>query len=201
MKSEYIGLMKERRSVRRYTEDEVTLDEIRHLITNGTYAPSAHNSQPWRFVVILRSPLREELVRVMSEAFRRDLTKDGKNPDEIERRVEESKRRMMNASHILLACLSMKDMWRYGDTRDEFEYTMAVQSVAASIQNILLAAHASNIGCCWMCAPLFAKNEVSATLKLPEDYDPQAFVLVGYPDESPEMPRRKPIDDVMLVLE
>jgi nitroreductase len=58
---------------------------------------------------------------------------------------------------------------------------MAVQSVAMAVQNLLWAAHAEGLGACWMCAPLFCAEAVSAALDLPADWQPQALVTVGRP--------------------
>ena len=201
MDSHLFDHLKQRRSIRRYSEREVSLDVIRGLLDIGMHAPSAHNSQPWRYVIIPKGDAREELIKVMSDAFRKDLSRNGKTLSEIDDHVNLSEERLRSASKILLVCLSMEDMWEYGDSRDEAEFTMAVQSVAASIQNILIAAHIQGLGCCWMCAPLFVKDEVSKTLSLPKDYNPQAFVLIGYPDESPEMPKRKSVEDVTRIVE
>jgi nitroreductase len=75
---------------------------------------------------------------------------------------------------------------------------MAVQSVGAEIQNLLLSAHAEGLGTCWMCAPLFCKDAVKTVLNLPMSFDPQAFILMGVSNEKPATPRRKPLREVVL---
>ena len=50
-----------RRSVRAYTDEPVTDDQVRKLLTVGMQAPSAGNQQPWHFVVL---PRREYLDRL-----------------------------------------------------------------------------------------------------------------------------------------
>ena len=64
------------------------------------------------------------------------------------------------------------------------------QSAAMAGQNLLIAAHAEGLGACWMCAPLFCPDVVSDTLALPEDWQPQALITLGYPAESREKTRR-----------
>ena len=66
---------------------------------------------------------------------------------------------------------------------------MAVQSVALACQNLLLAAHAHGLGGCWMCAPLFAPDIVRSALALPESWQPQALITLGYPAEARESTR------------
>ena len=66
-------------------------------------------------------------------------------------------------------------------------------SVALAGQNLLLAAHAEGLGACWLCAPLFCPDVVRDTLGLPEDWQPQAFISLGWPDEVPSK-AREPLD-------
>jgi nitroreductase len=66
---------------------------------------------------------------------------------------------------------------------------MATQSLALAGQNLLLAAHAEGLGACWLCAPLFCPHIVRDTLGLPADWEPQAFISLGWPAESPAKTR------------
>ncbi|MCP8315808.1 MAG: nitroreductase family protein [archaeon] len=92
----------------------------------------------------------------------------------------------------------MKDMDKYkDDKRKNAEYLMAVQSVSAAIQNLLLATHAKGLGACWRCAPLFCMEAVREVLKIPNDFDPQALIEIGYPLEQPQMPPRKLLKSVI----
>jgi nitroreductase len=75
---------------------------------------------------------------------------------------------------------------------------MALQSCALAGGHLLLAAHASGLGACWMCAPLFAPDVVRQALALPNDWEPQAAIVLGYPAESGEARGRKPVDEVTL---
>ncbi len=50
-------------------------------------------------------------------------------------------------------------------------------------------AHAEGLGACWVCAPLFAPEEVRAELALPLDWQPQGVVTLGYPAEEKEKTR------------
>jgi len=94
--------------------------------------------------------------------------------------------------------MTMEDMDSYPDERRQrAERTMAIQSVAASVQNFLLAASALGLGACWYCAPLFCPDVVREILGIPEGVEPQALIAVGYPNEEPEPPPRKPLEEVV----
>jgi len=50
-----------RRSIRKFTPDKVDDKVINQIIEMGTWAPSGHNNQPWRFVVVKNQEIKEEL--------------------------------------------------------------------------------------------------------------------------------------------
>lgn len=178
--------MRTRRSIRRYDDQPVPQELIEQLLEAATWAPSAHDRQPWRFVVVATPAARERLATAMGARFRADLTADGLPADEIERRVQRSYERITGAPAVLVAGLSMEGMDVYPDAwRQECERIMAVQSVAAAVQNLLLAAHAHGLGACWMCAPLFCPDAVREALDLPPDFVAQALITLGWPAEWP----------------
>ena len=179
-----------RRSLRRYLPDPVPPQLIEQMLTAACWAPSAHNRQPWRFVVITEWATKHKLATAMGDKLRRDLTADHAPLDLITKDTNRSYQRITNAPLLILLCLSMEDMDSYPDPlRQQHEWTMAVQSTAMSAQNLLLAAHALGLGACWMCAPLFCPDLVKQTLDLPDDWQPQALLTVGYPAETKEKTR------------
>jgi F420 biosynthesis protein FbiB-like protein len=196
-----IDAIKDRRTIRKFVQAEVNNKVLREILEAATLAPSAHNSQPTRFVVLRSTSTRRTLVEAMSRAFQSDLRRDGVAEAEIVFRVKESESRLLNAPVLVLVCLTMEDMHEYPDAeRKSAEYTMAIQSAAAAIENLLLAAHARGLGGGWMCAPLFCKSLVQNALNLPLGYDPQAFVLIGQPGENPNTPERLRLDDVVALV-
>lgn len=196
---EFYAVLQQRRSVRRYREQRVPKNVVALLIRAGTWAPSAHNAQPWQFVVIESKTKKRLLAETMAAAFRRDLEREGRLPAEVEARIASSVERFGSAPLLLLACLTMKPLDVYPDAgRQQAEYVMGVQSVAAAVQNVLLAAYAEGLGSCWHCAPLFCPAEVRRVLELPEEFQPQALVTIGVAAESPSPPPRHPLDQVIL---
>ncbi len=174
-----------RRSIRRYTDQLVPSDLIDQLLEAATWAPSAHNRQPWRFAVITTQDIKIRLADRMGERLRSDRVRDGDSIAAIDRDVNRSRERIISAPVVIVACLSLQNMDHYPDERrNSFERVMAVQSVAAAIQNLLLAAHESGLGACWMCAPLFCPDVVREVLHLPDDWEAQALITIGYPADE-----------------
>jgi F420 biosynthesis protein FbiB-like protein len=179
------NLLMGRRSVRRYLPTPVPRPLIEAVLNAAIWSPSAHNRQPWRFAVIESSAQKEHLARAMGGQLQQDLKADGLPADVIEADVSRSYSRITSAPVIILLALSMADMDSYPDARrSAHEHTMAVQSVAMAGQNLLLEAHAQGLGACWMCAPLFCPMVVRAALSLPDDWEPQGMITLGYPAET-----------------
>jgi F420 biosynthesis protein FbiB-like protein len=180
-------LLAGRRSVRRYLPERVPEETVEVLLQAAVTAPSAHNRQPWRFLVITRDQAKARLARAMGERLRADRTRDGSSSQDIEADIARSYARITGAPLLILVCLTMADMDRYPDeSRARAEYLMAVQGTAMAAQNLLVAAHAAGLGACWMCAPLFAPDAAAAALDLPRDWEPQALVTFGYPGAAPK---------------
>jgi coenzyme F420-0:L-glutamate ligase/coenzyme F420-1:gamma-L-glutamate ligase len=189
-----LQLIHTRRSIRQFEPRPVARPLIERLVEAACWAPSAHNRQPWRFVVLDGEDRKRELVEAMGARLTTDLRADGLEEAQIERDVARSRRRLTGAPVLLLVCLSMQDMDRYPDAiRQQNERVMAAQSVAMAAQNLLLVAHAEGLGACWMCAPLFCPDVVRETLNLPEAFEPQGVIALGYPAEQ-RTKTRKPLE-------
>ncbi|MBC8098867.1 MAG: nitroreductase family protein [Armatimonadetes bacterium] len=192
--SAVIEVIVARRSLRRYLPDSVPRDVLHQILTAAVWAPSAHNRQPWRFAVIESASQKERLAQAMGARLRADLEADYAPEAVITADVSRSYERLTSAPVLVMLCLSMTEMDMYTDARrNQFEYLMAVQSVAMAGQNLLLAAHAVGLGACWMCAPLFCPEVVRGALDLPEDWQPQGVITLGYPAQTREK-TRKPLE-------
>ena len=186
-------LIQERRSIRRYTDRPVERALIERLLTAATWAPSAHNRQPWRFAVLEDADTQRRLADAMNAVLRTDLAADGLPPDQIQAHAARRHARLTHAPLLILLCCTMSDMHGYPDQkRRDTERLMATQSLALAGQNLLLAAHAEGLGACWLCAPLFCPEVVRDTLGLPPDWEPQAFISLGWPAEAP-IKEREPL--------
>jgi F420 biosynthesis protein FbiB-like protein len=192
-------LLRSRRSVRRFRPDPIDPALIRSLLEAARWAPSPHNRQPWRFVVLQEAGSRRRLAQAMGERLRLERLADGTDAQAVEADVSRSYARITGAPLAVLLCMSLEQMDRYPDARrSRAERRMAVQGVAMAGQNLLLAAHAAGLGGCWICAPLFAPEVVRQVLELPEDWDPQGLVVLGWPAESPPERERMPLEQVTL---
>jgi coenzyme F420-0:L-glutamate ligase/coenzyme F420-1:gamma-L-glutamate ligase len=190
-----IDAIKMRRSIRKYSPRRVSTEVLSEILETARWAPSAHNAQPWRFIVLIGESSKRDLAEAMANAWMMDMIKDGMHSEVRENMVKASVERFTRAPVLVVACLSMNDMIRYADeSRQECERDLAVQSLGAAIQNMLLAAYSKDVGTCWFCAPIFCKDTVRKVLKIPEDVEPEALITLGYAAEKPSAPCRRPLE-------
>jgi coenzyme F420-0:L-glutamate ligase/coenzyme F420-1:gamma-L-glutamate ligase len=187
-------IMRERRSIRRYRADTVGRDVLDRLFLSAAMAPSAHNRQPWRYLVIEDAASKQVLARAMGERLAADRGRDGDAADSIARDVARSRAQITGAPVLILVCLTLEETDVYPDAaRGQAEFLMAVQSTAMATQNLLLGAHAEGLAACWMCAPLFCPDVVRAALEVPAHWQPQGLITLGFAAERGRDRPRKPL--------
>jgi len=194
--------LRTRRSVRRFKPDPVPASVIEDIITTATFAPSAHNRQPWRFCVMADLPAKTHLAEKLIRKYQHELENDNYSSDEISHLVARSKDRILSAPVVVILSVDMSDMDTYPDKhRKKAEYIMATQSTANAGMHMLLAAHAEGLGAVWVCSPLFAQETVRDALELPKSWEPQAMYFLGYPAKVPEVRKRKDLCEILLTMD
>ncbi len=173
-----------RRSVRKYNDKDISDSDIKEIIDAGLWAPSAVNLQPWYFVVCRSENSIKKLNEIMGGSiFGLKKVLDNRfkaNPEVIDETVNFVKS-MGGAKTIILTFLQREDY---------DEYTAAVESAAAAMQNIVLTAYSKGISSCWLTAPLHVEEELRAEFA-PKKGRLLAAITLGYSDLKPRAPKRK----------
>lgn len=189
--TDVLELIRGRRSLRRYQSRPVPREWIMQILESASWAPSAHNRQPWRFVILDDAALKQQLAVSMGLRLRRDLNADKVPLAIIDKDVSCSYDRISSAPLIIVVCMTLADMDVYSDDRrNRHEQAMAVQSTAMAGQNMMLMASSLGLGACWMCAPLFCPDLVRQVLDLPEDWIAQGMVTIGFPAQTRQKTRQ-----------
>ncbi len=184
-----LDFLRTRRTVRIFRPEPISSEIVAEMLRVAVFAPSAHNLQPWRFVILESEAARRRLAEALSTALRRDMQAQGALESAIEARVSRSRRRLLEAPLAILLCRDRAA--RRAETQEE--EIMGIQSVAAAGLQLLLAAHAFGLGGNWICWPLYAPAETRQALDLPAEWQPEALFFFGYPAETPVTPERIPI--------
>ncbi|MEM2105387.1 MAG: nitroreductase family protein [Candidatus Bathyarchaeia archaeon] len=162
--------IKGRRSIRAFKRQNIPEETVNKLIEAACWAPSAGNIQPWEFIIVRNSEIKRKLVdAALGQEF------------------------IAEAPVVIVVCANEERSARGYGSRGKNLY--CIQDTAASIQNIHLAAYSLGLGTCWIGA--FREEEARKALKIPDGVRPVAIIPVGYPDETPQPPRRRPIQQVI----
>jgi coenzyme F420-0:L-glutamate ligase/coenzyme F420-1:gamma-L-glutamate ligase len=173
--------------------------ELDALVTAACLAPAPHHSRPWRWVVVDTPDGKAALADGMGAQWRTDLTADGVDPTRIHELVEASRVKLTSAPVLVLGCLTWDGLDRYPDAaRQQAEWGMALLSLGAGVENLMLAAAAAGLASCWVAAPIFCSEAARDALGLADAWRPVALVLVGHPasDYSPPPRPAVPLDDL-----
>ncbi|HAS55274.1 MAG TPA: nitroreductase [Nitrospiraceae bacterium] len=191
-KNEALKAIKERRSVRTFTKDDVTDEEISVLLHAANQAPSAHNQQAWRFIV-LQGDKKSELAQLVT-------TRSAELPRPAAALLRMGAKSIISAP-VVIAVANTGDLIRHGtelfkvekDMAHDFFRTMEIQSSAAAVQNILLAAVSLGLGTVWLGILYLIKDDVLRFLGEPEG-EFMAVVPVGRPSRIGSGPKKHPLD-------
>ncbi|GHU70364.1 nitroreductase [Spirochaetia bacterium] len=181
-----------RRSIRKFLAKDIDKGIIEKILEAGILAPSAKNRQPWKFVVITNENKREMIQIIKSGIDGNEFFK--KNP-EVKPYAEYTVKTMEKAP-VTLFVLNTENNFLLNQTAGEklFELTN-VQSIGASIENMLLAALEYGVGSLWICDIYFAYDELCKWLNT--DKQIIAAISFGYPDESPSPRPRKGMGELV----
>jgi coenzyme F420-0:L-glutamate ligase/coenzyme F420-1:gamma-L-glutamate ligase len=192
--NDYHHFLRTRRSIRRFKPDPVPASIVERVLATATFAPSAHNLQPWRFAHVQSEGAKKKLGTALTEKMRTDMDIEGAGQAQIEKRVAISLRRIAEAPVIILLCRD-KTIIRKEEAE---EHLMSIQSTALAGLQLMLAAHAEGLGANWICWALYAQAETRAALDLPKSWQPQAIFFLGYADEEPQQTTRKPVKELLV---
>jgi 5,6-dimethylbenzimidazole synthase len=180
-----------RTSCRHYLSEPVDRQTIDLILGAGTRAPSPLNSQPWQFVVITGSSkkqaIHEEAERCRAWAIEQSGWKW----------LASYKTDFLLQAPVLVAVVG--DPKKSGMDRFQKEGSVGyLLACAAAIQNMLLAAHALDLGSLFF--TLFDKDRLRRILDIPEDKTPVALVCIGWPVDPQRPVPRKAIDEKTVYL-
>ena len=193
-----ISAIYNRRSIRKFSDMPVSEKDITEIIQSGIMAPSSKNRQPWKFIVVQGKEKKH-----MLEAFRRGISREENKNALLPRSRQHiftakyTVEIMENAPVIVFVMNTLGQSILEALTPEERVYEICnIQSVSASIQNMLLTATEKGIGSLWICDIYFAYAELSEWLNT--DGQLVAAVAFGYPKESPQARPRKKLEDVVV---
>ena len=164
-------IVKSRRSVRHFRDEQVSREVLLKLLDLARWAPYA--SECWRFVVV-------------------------QEPERKRRLAAAARQKWLATAPVIIvvgadlaARPEIAARWDAAKFRDLFP----IQETAAAIQNLMLAAVEAGLGTCWIGS--FNEGEVAGIVSFPFAVRPVAMVTLGYPRDSQPKRTRRPLEEVL----
>lgn len=169
-----------RRSVRVYSDDQIKQDDLELILKAGLYAPSACNTQPWRFTVVQN----RDIINTLNNESKKEF-KNSEN-ENFQKMANNEKYNIFHNAPTIIVVSGEKT-------------SVAPQlDCAAATENMILAAESLGIGTCWigLVTYLFKSSRVeefSKLLEIPDEYEPYYAITLGYKkyDNPKPQPRRE----------
>lgn len=186
---DFFEAVKTRRSVRWFTPGDVPQEDVLKLLEAARAAPSATNQQPWHFIVVRDQGFKNELQGVVNAVLDSRLDAAAENP--FYANIKQLRPFAQQfAAPVAIAVLAKLE-------EPPSHFSPALQSVAAAIAQLCLAATALGYGSCWATAPVvFAAEELEAMLGVKRPWRLVAVIAVGKPVGRPVAPARKPLSEI-----
>ncbi len=199
---EFLNVILSRSSIRWFKQDTIPDEVVNKILECGLRAPNAGGSEPWFFIVVKNYELRVKIHKLLLEAHRVYGISALKNPipyDKVDkwlRRISEG----MYYAPIYIAAYADLRRRTHKEELAHIEMVFITQSVAAAIENIILAAHALGVGAVWLGVPLLIQDEFNKLLNPPEGCELQSIIALGYPSEPHRTRPRRSIGEVVRVI-
>lgn len=199
-----LKVIQDRRSIRDYSADPVSDQDLDLILEAARLAPSGENAQPWRFIVVKDADTRKKLgaiagggsgrrftaeyvTKKMQERFS-SLEDEAKKKAAFEKLTSGQVSAFLADAPIDLIIVGKKDVWDLPfDT-------------SAAIENILLMVTALNLGACWVIAPCIDirdEERIKDLVSIPEGFKAISIISIGHPTR-PHRPRpRLPITELV----
>src|SRR5512139_1609950 len=197
-------VIKDRRSIREFTEEAVSPQDLDMILEAARQAPSGENAQPWRFVIVKDPDTRKKLgalagggsgrrftsefvTKKMQERFS-SLEDEAKKKAAFEKLTSGQVSAFLATAPVNIVVCGKKDVW-------DMPY-----DTSAAIENILLMVTALGLGACWVIAPCIDMRDeerIKALLGMPEGFKAVSILSVGHPTR-PHRPRpRLPMNELV----
>lgn len=186
-----------RRSIRKYKRHEISKEIIEDIIYSATLAPSAKNTQPWKFIVY-QGEEKSKLVDVMHQGIKLEKITHKLMPEwafaipDAENTV-----RVMEEAPCLIAVLNTNQKTPFDSIEDEKRIVEICDSlsIGAAIENMILTATSYGLGTLWIANTCFAYNELIDFIET--DSQLTGIVAIGFANEAPAKRPRKPVADIV----
>ncbi len=169
------------RSIRKYSNQKVDKQILDKILLSGTKASTTGNMQVYSIIVTMNKVIKDQLWKAH---FKQDMVKQ--------------------APLILTFCADFNrfNKWcSYRDAEPGYDnflsfYTASIDALLVA-QNVALAAESHGLGICYLGTTTYMAEKIISILDIPINVVPVTTLVIGYPDERPDLTDRLPLDAII----
>jgi len=207
-------LFKSRRSIRKWKMDPVPEELIVKAIESACWSPNSGGKQPYHCYLIT-NPVKIKEIGAAVQEVTDYLAALCKNDEDLEIVAKWQKNSGFFCKAPILIAVTASVYISISEKLqlDNLEQPRVceinrcrqiagsrIQTVGAFVDHLLLALHVLGLGAVWMAGPVQAKSAVEKIIAVGPDEDFVALIPVGYPDEDPKVPARKPLEKILSII-
>lgn len=168
--------IKNRRSVREYTDESVSKEQIQSILEAGTWAPTGMDRQPWKFIIIED----KKLLKLISDETK--VVVKQMMPPLAEQFCTQEDIICYNAPVLVLVCTEKDKQWE----------NLNLTDCVLATQNMFLKAYELGLGTCYMgfVNLLNSKPDVLQKIGVPDNYQMMVPFILGHPKAKQEQGKR-----------
>ena len=184
--SEISQLMRDRRSItpEKFSERKVHREQIEHILTNATWAPTHGLTQPWRFKVFIGEGLKK-VEEALPDFYKQHTSVESFKQSKFIRLQE----RLQKISVLVAVCMER-------DKTNKISEIEEVEAVACSVQNMMLTCTAYGLGSFWSTPKFIYTQTMRDFLNIGENDLCLGLFYIGYPTEEWPKSHRRPLEYV-----
>lgn len=176
-----MSIIEERRSIRKFTEQSLDEEQISQLIAKTSYAPSWKNCQPIRYIAVCDAAMKQKVAQECVMGFAGNQAIIENCP-------------VLIVETIVHGRSGFERDGSYSTTKED---RWEVFDAGIAAQTLCLAAQEMGLGTVIM--GIFDEQKLAETVGIPEGQIAAALIAVGYPDIRPQAPRRKTVEDLLVI--
>ena len=201
-----------RKTIRKFDSYIPTKDEIKRIINSARLAPSAMNTQNWKFIAIYNNEIKNKMADEILKTYDRIIPNlDDETKAYVERYKAHST--FFTKAPVIIVCVETEakafmngvlEMAKFSEEEiKKMRPDSFLLSMGGAIENMLLSAYAQNLGSCWMGAPVVGVEGIKKVLNLDETDKITSVIAIGKPasDISDKRSNKKLLDEIMEIIE
>ena len=205
---EVIGLLRKRRSIRRFRPDLIPDEQIEKIIEAGRWAPSGANAQPWEFIIVKDQVTKEKIARLHYETYREE------HECMEELRIREFRHHQVasaaaslpgfkDAPVLVIVCGDKRTLQastiagRYIGTEGGSGDSIYLKNMANATFGLILAASSLGLGCQWVSVSTYMDQLLKPLLDIPPILQIHTLIAIGHPAYEPGPSYRRELKEII----